>query len=663
MAQSTQQHIAPQTQTTRITTRSVILGAFTVIALNMYTDHAGLVTGSASLVKSQYPMAMLLPFVLWLFINTALKALLPTRALSGTELLVIYSMSWIAGVIPLEGWAAYLVSTITVPTYYASPENRWEDIIFNLLPWWTLPDTNPAVIRPFFDGLPNDTSIPWAGWYQPILWWVIISLAVLIAGICINIILQKQWEDNERLTYPLAQFAIELTSGFDEPSRLPNLFRNKIFWAGFWVVFGVFAWNIIGYFFTGLPKIELFTGYKSKEIVLARDFPPIYHRILPSIVGLTYFCNLDILLSLWLFRLIAIFKLGTMDRIGFTLGHSGQQAKPPEIINLESHGAMVFLALWSLWVARGHLKHVWLAAKEGPLSPRNDSFISYRTALLGFVTSTLFIIGWMHAVGMAWPVALLQTTLLFLAYLTVAKFTAASGFTHLLPPGSKGGGMVKTFTGTANLNPGDFVGLNLVNSSAFFGNDRIPAWPALPHHFKIFSKFKRPAITYLAILAFTLGLLSSFLYIIYLAYTHAGQNLHTAPFSGSEGAVRPYDTMVKDILADTRTVFDSAKMGVWVFGGLQAALLVTLRNRLPWWPLHPLGLAFQNTSGPRIYAFSIFITWLSKSLILRIGGIGLYRRAAPFFIGLPVGYVTGIAASAIVDIIWFPTGGHWTHGW
>lgn len=629
MAQATEHIPTLQTQTKRITARSILLGAITVIALNMYTDHAGLVAGSASLVKSQYPMAMLLPFVLWLFFNTALKAFVPKYSLSGTELLVIYSMSWIAGVIPLEGWAAYLVSTITVPTYYASPENRWETILFNLLPWWTLPDTNPAVIRPFFDGLPNHMGIPWSGWYQPVFWWLIISLAVLVAGICLCIMMQKQWEENERLTYPLAQFAVELTSGFDEPGRLPSLFQNRIFWAGFWVVFGVFAWNIVGYFFTGLPRITVFGGYTSKEIILARDFPPIYHRILPSVVGLTYFCNLDILLSLWLFRLIAIFKLGTMDRIGFTVGLSGQQVKPPEIVNLESHGAMAFLALWSLWVARGHLKHVWQAAKEGAKSPLNDSVISYRTALLGFVTSTLFIIGWMHAVGMAWPVAILQTTLLFLAYLTVAKFTAASGFTHLLPPGSKGGGMVKTFAGTTSLTPGDFVGINMVNSSAFFGNDRIPAWPALPHHFKLFGQRRNPLIVHLAVWAFVIGLLTSFLYIVYLAYTHAGQNLHTAPFTGRQGSVRPYDNMVKDILADTKTVFDPAKTGIWILGGIQAALLVSLRNRLPWWPLHPLGLAFQNTSGPRIYAFSIFITWLSKSLLLALTELAKMMRLHP----------------------------------
>ena len=57
------------------------------------------------------------------------------------------------------------------------------------------------------------------------------------------------------------------------------------------------------------------------------------------------------------------------------------------------------------------------------------------------------------------------------------------------------------------------------------------------------------------------------------------------------------------------------------------------------------------------------MTWSAKTILLRIGGIRLYRRAAPFFVGLPVGYVSGILVSGIVDIIWFPDGGHWVHGW
>ncbi len=658
---------SPDTSLSRspITLRSILLGLITVIALNVYTNHAGLVMGSSSLVKSQYPMAMLLPFTLWIFLNIGLKAFVPRIALSGTELLVIYSMSWIAGVIPLEGWMAYLVSSISVPTFYAAPENRWESVIFEYLPWWMLTERAPGVIRPFYDGLAPGQVLPWENWLRPLFWWTAISVAVVGAGTCLCIIFQRQWEDAERLTFPLAKFATELTSGFDEPGRVPAIFRNRLFWFGFFTVFSVFLWNILGYFNHGLPRITVYGGYLAKQIDLARNFPPLYLRILPPVVGLTYFCDLDILFSFWFLRLVAIVKLGLMTRVGFTIGLQDQQVDGGGILALESHGALIALALWTFFVARGHLKRVWIAIRKGREHPYNDGVISYRAAASGFVVATLFIIGWMTAIGMSFTIALLQTVLLFTAYLTVAKFTAASGFTHLLPVFGKGGGALLQFVGTRNMRPGDFVGVEIVNSSQFFGNDRIPAWPALPHHFRLFGDRSRSLIVWLAIAAFTVGLIASFTSVVYFAYHEGGQNLHTAPFAdgSNSGAVRLYDNMTRHIIGDSPTEFDPAKMFVWVIGALEAVLFVVLRNRVTWWPLHPIGLAFQNTSGPRIYAFSIFLTWFSKSLLLRIGGISLYRRAAPYFIGLPIGYVTGIAVSSIVDLLWFPTGGHWTHGW
>jgi hypothetical protein len=205
----------------------------------------------------------------------------------------------------------------------------------------------------------------------------------------------------------------------------------------------------------------------------------------------------------------------------------------------------------------------------------------------------------------------------------------------------------------------------LINASGFFGNSRVPAWPALPHHFKLLgSQSKRPTrLARLALLAFVVGTAASFYVIIYIAYTYGGQNLELSPFSSSGASVTPYNAMRTDTLRVDRTVFDPTIMSVWLLGGLEAGLLILLRNRLPWWPLHPLGLVFQDTRGLRFYSFSLFLTWAAKFIILRIGGIALYRRAAPFFIGITVGYIAGIVASSIVDLIWFPDGGHWIHTW
>jgi hypothetical protein len=60
----------------------------------------------------------------------------------------------------------------------------------------------------------------------------------------------------------------------------------------------------------------------------------------------------------------------------------------------------------------------------------------------------------------------------------------------------------------------------------------------------------------------------------------------------------------------------------------------------------------------RYQFLSIFLAWFLKLTILRLGGIRLYRRTWPFFIGLIVGFFLGMGGSILVDVIWFPGAGH-----
>ena len=65
----------------------------------------------------------------------------------------------------------------------------------------------------------------------------------------------------------------------------------------------------------------------------------------------------------------------------------------------------------------------------------------------------------------------------------------------------------------------------------------------------------------------------------------------------------------------------------------------------------------------RIYVFNIFLVWLAKLLVLKFGGILLYRRVRPCCYGLIVGFVFAIGIAFLVDVIWFPDQGHGVHGW
>jgi len=651
---------APETARPRITGRSIILGAITAAALCVWTNYTEFVMHSAALVMSNFPMSALIPFVFWLFVNVGLKWFAPRYALTGTELIVILGMGWMVGTVPAIGWTGYWTGIMTAPVYYATPENGWEDAFFDVLPPHLFPD--PAVVPWFYNGLPPGVGFPWGGWLSPMFWWGSVAVALVGMGVCTTVIFQKQWTDNERLTFPLATIPMSLTDGFDLPGRrLPEWFRSPLFWAGFAIPAVVIGWNIIGYFNETMPRITLFAGYWAKQVVFFKQFPPYSFRILPSLIAFTYFCNLDILLSFWLFGLIAILKIGILNRLGVTIGVAGQPAKAPAILGLESHGAVVALAVWSIWVSRGHLKQVWQSVMTGD-DGADQPLMPYRWAVAGFVMSIGFIVGWLTAAGQGLMLATISTFMMFLAYFCATKFLAASGFAYLYPPDINGGGFVKTLFGTQEMSRSQLTGIQLHNSGAFVGGGRIMGMMMMPHYFRMLAD--RPGRQWIVPslwIAFLAGVGASFAYVLDLCYTEAGLNLRTYTLTGGNTAT--FNSLTTTIAGTNRTVFDLQKMALWLFGAGEVLLLSAMRSWIAWWPLHPVGLAFQHSLGVRVFGFSAFLSWLIKLIVLRLGGIGLYRRTQPLFLGLLIGYAAMVGISSLVDAIWFPGEGHWVHGW
>jgi len=92
----------------------------------------------------------------------------------------------------------------------------------------------------------------------------------------------------------------------------------------------------------------------------------------------------------------------------------------------------------------------------------------------------------------------------------------------------------------------------------------------------------------------------------------------------------------------------------FLLGGGLVMVLTFARYALTWWPLHPIGMAVTASQSIILPFFTFFMAWLIQTLILRIGGVQLYRRGQPFFLGILVGYVMGLTLSYGVDLVWFP---------
>jgi hypothetical protein len=109
--------------------------------------------------------------------------------------------------------------------------------------------------------------------------------------------------------------------------------------------------------------------------------------------------------------------------------------------------------------------------------------------------------------------------------------------------------------------------------------------------------------------------------------------------------------------------FTGTDLGFISAGVLGTLALSLLRLRFTWWPLHPVGFTVGYVYPVRVTAFTVFLTWAFKSLVLRIGGITLYRNLQPFFLGLLIGYTLGVGVSTLTDAIWFPGNGKMVHTW
>jgi hypothetical protein len=87
-------------------------------------------------------------------------------------------------------------------------------------------------------------------------------------------------------------------------------------------------------------------------------------------------------------------------------------------------------------------------------------------------------------------------------------------------------------------------------------------------------------------------------------------------------------------------------------GGATAIALGALRSRFWWWPFHPYGYLAANLWGMHWYWMPFFVAWACKALVIRYGGLQLYRRTLPLAIGLIAGNMVSSGMWVAMTLIW-----------
>ena len=90
------------------------------------------------------------------------------------------------------GLGCQLLPMLAAPSYYATPQNKWAELILPHIKPLILPK-DISVTAPFFEGLPKGAAIPWGAWALPLFSWVIFLMVLYFVTICAVSILRKEW--------------------------------------------------------------------------------------------------------------------------------------------------------------------------------------------------------------------------------------------------------------------------------------------------------------------------------------------------------------------------------------------------------------------------------------------------------------------------------------
>jgi hypothetical protein len=125
------------------------------------------------------------------------------------------------------------------------------------------------------------------------------------------------------------------------------------------------------------------------------------------------------------------------------------------------------------------------------------------------------------------------------------------------------------------------------------------------------------------------------------SYYEYGANIlegGTKEWGGTRGAslIRQEYNRMRSYLVAQNTP-DYTRTAAVLFGSVFTVILLVLRRMFLQFPLHPLGFAMVTAYGSPLWG-AFLAAWILKRLITKFGGIGLYRKLIPGFLGVTLGH-------------------------
>lgn len=552
------------------------------------------------------------------------------RCLSQAELLTIYIMVVMAAALAGHDMIQNLFGSIGHAYWFASPENRWKALFFKYLPKWLLIH-DKETLRGFYLGNtdPYQAKIL-VHWIVPLTGWAILLSILMGMMLAMNVIIRRQWTENEKLVFPLVQLPLAMTA----PESGTRFYRNRMMWMGFGIAGLISTINGLHTLIPSFPFLQGVKLYDLQQHVSTRPWNAIGWTpisMYPFAIGLAYFIPLDLSFSCWFFYVFR--KLFQVT--GATFGWDSPQNVGFPFFNEQASGAWIALGLAIVWGSRRHLRQVWLQAMRPVEASDPEEAVRCRWALIAIGLGVVSLIVFAQFIGMAAWIALAFFGIYFLLSITMTRVRAELGTPHeifFVHPQQ----ILVTLLGPNILGKASMTAM----ATMYWFNRCYRAHP-MPNQLEAFKMadgkpMSTRSVIWTLIIASGLGILVSYWANLHVTY-HAGATAKCLGFKWWVGA-QSYDPLANWLQSWQR--ISATRVGYMVGGFVMVFLLRAIRGNFLWWPFHPAGYALAVSYAMDYFWFAFFVSWFIKSLLVRYGGMRWHNGAVPFFLGAILGDYT-----------------------
>lgn len=634
--------------------RAIIIGLVGAAAACFVVCWAELVVQSIQIAICQFAPAAIGLLLVVVILNGVARRFFGRLALQAHEVILIYMMILVAALTTSRGLLERWIGALVAVNYYATPANHWDQTFFPHIPQWAVPwdvkgEAQASIVKTFYEGLQPGSPIPWKPWLGPLSAWLIVVVSMLLSYAFLATILRRQWVDHEKLSFPLVNLPVEMARGESEGK---GFFSNHLMWIGFALPTLVFTINGLRGIYPSLPLIPMQYPLNPWFAPMGRpwcDLGSTTAYCSMAAVGFSYFLPAEILVSLW-----AFYFLLRLENIMFSAFGASPEAMPlyPTTIwnGYQVAGAYLVVAGYFIKSMRPHLRHVWActvgAARE---DTREREFVPYRVAVIGLGIATLTSVYWFTKLGMSPVMAVVEVVIyVFVVVVVMARSVSEAGML-MTETSFRPVDLVKLFTKASSLGPSTLTALSLAD--AVFTRDlRGNLLSTFLDGLKMSDlvKLDRRHLFGAIAAALVVALLVGGALHLIIPYQRGAIGLYSYVYRSNPiwGFQHFQPVMESPDKYDIRLPFYFSS------GVLVALFLSVMRARYTWWPLAPLGFALSGSWSMIVFWFPILVAWILKSVLLRYGGMKVYMRLKPLFLGLILGEFSQAVLWAAVASIW-----------